>query len=196
MGMRSLNGESDRKGKMKEKLRLAVFGHKRWSREGGVEIVVKELCIRMAQQGCQVTCYNRAGTGYVGLSLSVLLAQHNQVMAVDIVQAKVDMINNHKSPIQDDYIEKYLAEKELNLTASNVVIGSGSVVTKSIQDGVVVAGSPARTICTIEEFIAKNQVAMKQNVVFGEEYTHRGNVTQKRKDEMIEKLSKSFGYID
>lgn len=61
MGMRSLNGESDRKGKMKEKLRLAVFGHKRWSREGGVEIVVKELCIRMAQQGCQVTCYNRAG---------------------------------------------------------------------------------------------------------------------------------------
>ena len=79
---------------------------------------------------------------------------------------------------------------------SNVVIGSGSVVTKSIQDSVVVAGSPARTICTIEEFIAKNQVAMKQNVVFGEEYTHRGNVTQKRKDEMIEKLSKSFGYID
>lgn len=46
---------------MKEKLRLAVFGHKRWSREGGVEIVVKELCTRMAQQGCQVTCYNRAG---------------------------------------------------------------------------------------------------------------------------------------
>ena len=44
-----------------------------------------------------------AGTGYVGLSLSVLLAQHNQVVAVDIVQAKVDMINNHKSPIQDDY---------------------------------------------------------------------------------------------
>ena len=59
-----------------------------------------------------------AGTGYVGLSLSVLLAQHNQVTAVDIVQAKVDMINNHKSPIQDDYIEKYLAEKELNLTAT------------------------------------------------------------------------------
>lgn len=45
-----------------------------------------------------------AGTGYVGLSLSVLLAQHNQVMAVDIVQAKVDMINNYKSPIQDDYM--------------------------------------------------------------------------------------------
>ncbi len=61
MGMQSLNGESDEKGKMKEKLRLAVFGHKRWSREGGVEIVAKELCTRMAQQGCQVTCYNRAG---------------------------------------------------------------------------------------------------------------------------------------
>ena len=59
-----------------------------------------------------------AGTGYVGLSLSVLLAQYNQVMAVDIVQEKVDMINNHKSPIQDEYIEKYLEEKELNLTAT------------------------------------------------------------------------------
>ena len=46
---------------MKEKLRLAVFGHKRWSREGGVEIVVKELCTRMAQQGWQMTCYNRSG---------------------------------------------------------------------------------------------------------------------------------------
>ena len=53
-----------------------------------------------------------AGTGYVGLSLSVLLAQHNQVMAVDIVQAKVDMINNHKSPIQDDYIEKYTGRRK------------------------------------------------------------------------------------
>ena len=59
-----------------------------------------------------------AGTGYVGLSLGVLLSQHHQVVAVDIVQAKVDMINNKKSPIQDDYIEKYLAEKDLNLTAT------------------------------------------------------------------------------
>ena len=58
------------------------------------------------------------GTGYVGLSLGVLLSQYHQVVAVDIVQAKVDMINNKKSPIQDDYIEKYLAEKELNLTAT------------------------------------------------------------------------------
>ena len=59
-----------------------------------------------------------AGTGYVGLSLGVLFAQHHQVVAVDIVQAKVDMINNKKSPIQDDYIEEYLAEKDLNLTAT------------------------------------------------------------------------------
>ena len=59
-----------------------------------------------------------AGTGYVGLSIATLLAQHHKVMAVDIVPGKVDMINNRKSPIQDDYIEKYLAEKELNLTAT------------------------------------------------------------------------------
>ena len=58
------------------------------------------------------------GTGYVGLSLGVLLSQYHQVVAVDSVQAKVDMINNKKSPIQDDYIEKYLAEKDLNLTAT------------------------------------------------------------------------------
>ena len=59
-----------------------------------------------------------AGTGYVGLSLAVLLAQHNHVTAVDIIPEKVELINNKKSPIQDDYIEKYLAEKELDLTAT------------------------------------------------------------------------------
>lgn len=59
-----------------------------------------------------------AGTGYVGLSLAVLLAQHNQVTAVDIIQEKVDLINRHISPIQDEYIEKYLAEKTLDLTAT------------------------------------------------------------------------------
>ena len=59
-----------------------------------------------------------AGTGYVGLSLAVLLAQHHKVMAVDIVPEKVELINSKKSPIQDEYIEKYLAEKELNLTAT------------------------------------------------------------------------------
>lgn len=59
-----------------------------------------------------------AGTGYVGLSIATLLAQHNEVVAVDIVPEKVDMINNRQSPIQDEYIEKYLREKELNLTAT------------------------------------------------------------------------------
>lgn len=59
-----------------------------------------------------------AGTGYVGLSLAVLLAQHNKVTAVDIIPEKVELINNKKSPIQDAYIEKYLAEKELDLTAT------------------------------------------------------------------------------
>ena len=59
-----------------------------------------------------------AGTGYVGLSIAVLLAQHNTVKAVDIVPEKVELINNKKSPIQDDYIEKYLAEKELDLEAT------------------------------------------------------------------------------
>lgn len=59
-----------------------------------------------------------AGTGYVGLSIATLLAQHNKVTAVDIIPEKVELINNRKSPIQDDYIEKYLAEKELDLTAT------------------------------------------------------------------------------
>ena len=59
-----------------------------------------------------------AGTGYVGLSIATLLAQHNHVTAVDIVPEKVDLINNKKSPIQDDYIERYLAEKELDLNAT------------------------------------------------------------------------------
>ena len=59
-----------------------------------------------------------AGTGYVGLSIATLLAQHNQVVAVDVIPEKVEMINKRISPIQDEYIEKYLAEKELNLTAT------------------------------------------------------------------------------
>ena len=59
-----------------------------------------------------------AGTGYVGLSIATLLAQHHEVMAVDIIPEKVEKINNRISPIQDEYIEKYLAEKELNLTAT------------------------------------------------------------------------------
>lgn len=65
--------------------------------------------------GFKITC---AGTGYVGLSLAVLLAQHNRVTAVDIVPEKVDFINSRKSPVQDEYIEKYLAKKELDLAAT------------------------------------------------------------------------------
>ena len=59
-----------------------------------------------------------AGTGYVGLSIACLLSQHNEVKAVDIIKEKVDLINSKKSPIQDEYIEKYLAEKNLNLEAT------------------------------------------------------------------------------
>ena len=59
-----------------------------------------------------------AGTGYVGLSMATLLAQHNEVVAVDIVPEKVEMINHRQSPIQDEYIEKYFAEKQLNLIAT------------------------------------------------------------------------------
>ena len=59
-----------------------------------------------------------AGTGYVGLSIATLLSQHHKVTAVDIIPEKVELINNKKSPIQDEYIEKYLAEKELDLTAT------------------------------------------------------------------------------
>lgn len=131
---------------MSKKLAIAMFGQKRLSREGGVEIVVKELCTRMAQNGCDVTCYNRAGhhvsgaeyddatieykgihqktvptinrRGDVGLSIATLLSQHHHVTAVDIIPEKIEMINNRKSPIQDDYIEKYLAEKDLDLTAT------------------------------------------------------------------------------
>ena len=59
-----------------------------------------------------------AGTGYVGLSIATLLSQHHKVTAVDVIPEKVEKINRHISPIQDDYIEKYLAEKELDLTAT------------------------------------------------------------------------------
>ena len=59
-----------------------------------------------------------AGTGYVGLSIATLLAQHHKVAAVDIVPEKTELINNKRSPIQDEYIEKYLAEKELDLTTT------------------------------------------------------------------------------
>lgn len=72
----------------------------------------------ITEQGDSSVIIAVAGTGYVGLSIAVLLAQHNTVKAVDIIPEKVELINNKKSPIQDDYIEKYLAEKELDLEAT------------------------------------------------------------------------------
>ena len=62
-----------------------------------------------------------AGTGYVGLSIATLLSQHHEVVAVDVVPEKVELINSRRSPIQDEYIEKYLAEKELNLKATTLL---------------------------------------------------------------------------
>ena len=64
-----------------------------------------------------------AGTGYVGLSIATLLSQHHEVMAVDIIEDKVNKINNRISPIQDEYIEKYLKEKELNQHLDNISNG-------------------------------------------------------------------------
>lgn len=66
----------------------------------------------------EVTKIAVAGTGYVGLSMAVLLSQYHQVVAVDVLSEKVDLINNRKSPIRDEYIEKYLVEKDLTLTAT------------------------------------------------------------------------------
>ena len=73
-----------------------------------------------------------AGTGYVGLSIATLLSQHHHETAVDIIPEKVEMINNRKSPIQDDYIEKYLAEKELNLTVKGLDVDKPRNLAKSV----------------------------------------------------------------
>ena len=85
--------------------------------------ICKSKCSYLIKKGRKMRDFNSlkiavAGTGYVGLSIATLLSQHHEVHAVDIVPEKVDLINNKKSPIQDDYIEKYLAEKNLNLTAT------------------------------------------------------------------------------
>lgn len=85
--------------------------------------ICKSKCSYLIKKGRKMRDFNSlkiavAGTGYVGLSVATLLSQHHEVHAVDIVPEKVDLINNKKSPIQDDYIEKYLAEKDLNLTAT------------------------------------------------------------------------------
>ena len=81
-------------------------GHIDWEEKSTIMREFKDLKIAVA------------GTGYVGLSIATLLSQHHRVMAVDIIPEKVELINQRKSPIQDEYIEKYLAEKELNLTAT------------------------------------------------------------------------------
>ena len=78
-------------------------------------VEITEESVPVTEQPCNIAV---AGTGYVGLSLAVLLAQHNHVTAVDIVKEKVDLINQRKASIQDEYIEKYLAEKELDLVAT------------------------------------------------------------------------------
>lgn len=85
--------------------------------------ICKSRCSYLIKKGRKMRDFNSlkiavAGTGYVGLSIATLLSQHHEVHAVDIVPEKIDLINNKKSPIQDDYIEKYLAEKDLNLTAT------------------------------------------------------------------------------
>ena len=84
------------------------------------DLFAEEISADHAKSSKPEKSYNIAvaGTGYVGLSIATLLAQHNHVTAVDIIPEKVDLINNRKSPIQDDYIEKYLAEKDLDLTAT------------------------------------------------------------------------------
>lgn len=80
-----------------------------------------------------------AGTGYVGLSIATLLAQHNKVTAVDIVPEKVEMINNRKSPIQDDYIEKYLAEDAAGIRKLDLTATLDAEATYSDADFVVIA---------------------------------------------------------
>ena len=84
------------------------------------ELYVDEAPVKNTDTSAPMKSYRIAvaGTGYVGLSIATLLAQHNHVTTVDIVPEKVELINNRKSPIQDDYIEKYLAEKDLDLTAT------------------------------------------------------------------------------
>ena len=86
-----------------------------------------------------------AGTGYVGLSIATLLAQHNHVTAVDIIPEKVDLINKRKSPIQDEYIEKYLAEKELDLTQSQSTASAAPCAPDYLPLPVSSQNSPAKS---------------------------------------------------
>ncbi|HEL2164257.1 TPA: nucleotide sugar dehydrogenase [Streptococcus suis] len=100
-----------------------------------------------------------AGTGYVGLSIAVLLAQHYQVTAVDVIKEKVDLINAKKSPIQDDYIEKYLAERELNLVAT-------LDAEKAYKDAeIVVIAAPTNYDCAKNYFDTSHVEAVIQTVL-------------------------------
>ena len=92
-----------------------------------------------------------AGTGYVGLSIATLLAQRHQVIAVDVVPEKVEKINRRESPIQDEYIEKYLAEKDLNLTATL----DGRAAYRDV-DFVVIAAPTRRRISSIPRTLRKS----------------------------------------
>lgn len=93
------------------------------SLQNGTKSFICKYILRIGRREKKMRDFNSlkiavAGTGYVGLSIATLLSQHHQVTAVDIISEKVELINNKKSPIQDDYIEKYLEEKNLNLTAT------------------------------------------------------------------------------
>lgn len=79
---------------------------------------------------------------------------------------------------------------------NNVVIGANSTVTKDIPDNVVVAGNPAKIICTMEEYIAKQKKQMEEAPVYGVNYTLRGNLTEEKKQQMIQELEKKIGYVD
>ena len=132
-----------------------------------------------------------AGTGYVGLSLATLLAQHHQVTAVDIVPAKVDMINARKSPIQDDYIEKYFAEKELDLvmkvnpTAIMVIKSTIPVgYTKSIREK-----TGSRNIIFSPEFLRESK-ALYDNL-----YPSRIVVGTDPEDEHLVEAAKTFAKL-
>ena len=79
---------------------------------------------------------------------------------------------------------------------NNVIVGANSTVTKDIPDGVVVAGNPARIICTLEEYLAKQKKQMQKSPIFNEDYTLRGNITMEKKQEQKDALANSWGYVN
>ena len=79
---------------------------------------------------------------------------------------------------------------------NNVIIGANSTVTKDIPDNVVAAGSPAKVICSLEEYLERHKKNMKEVPVYGEDYTLRGNLTEDKKTQMIQELDDKIGYVD